>query len=84
MDVILPHQYGFKNVIASMGTAIGENHMAILKKLTKNLVLALDPDSAGEEATLRSVGLENSLGAEITRSPPAGGQRPGRDRHRKS
>ena len=65
MDVILPHQYGFKNVIASMGTAIGENHITILKKLTKNLVLALDPDRAGEEATLRSVGLENSLGAEI-------------------
>ena len=65
MDVILPHQYGYKNVIASMGTAIGENHIAILKKLTRNLVLALDPDSAGEEATLRSVGLENSLGAEI-------------------
>ncbi len=65
MDVILPHQHGYKNIIASMGTAIGENHVAILKKLTKNLVLALDPDSAGEEATLRSVGLENSLGAEI-------------------
>ena len=65
MDVILPHQYGFKNVIASMGTAIGENHVAILKKLTKNLVLALDPDSAGEAAMLRSVGLETSLGAEI-------------------
>jgi DNA primase len=65
MDVILPHQHGFKNVIASMGTAIGENHISILKKLTRNLVLALDPDSAGEEATLRSVGLENSLGAEI-------------------
>ncbi len=65
MDVILPHQYGFKNIVASMGTAIGENHIVILKKLTKNLVLALDPDSAGEEATLRSVGLENSLGSEI-------------------
>jgi DNA primase len=48
-----------------MGTAVGENHITILKKLTKNLVLALDPDAAGQEATLRSVGLENSLGAEI-------------------
>lgn len=65
MDVILPHQYGFKNVIASMGTAIGENHIEILKKMTRNLVLALDPDSAGEAATLRSVGLENVLGAEM-------------------
>jgi DNA primase len=65
MDVILPHQYGFKNVIASMGTAIGESHITILKKMTKNLVLALDPDSAGESAMLRSVGLENTLGAEM-------------------
>jgi len=65
LDVILPHQHGFKNIIASMGTAIGEQHIAILKKLTKNLVLALDPDSAGEAATLRSVGLENALGGEM-------------------
>ncbi|MCL2615631.1 MAG: DNA primase [Dehalococcoidia bacterium] len=65
MDVILPHQYGYKNVIASMGTAIGENHVAILKKLTKNLILALDPDSAGEAATMRSIWLENALGAEM-------------------
>ncbi|MCL2281660.1 MAG: DNA primase [Dehalococcoidia bacterium] len=65
MDVILPHQYGYKNIIASMGTAIGENHVAILKKLTKNLILALDPDSAGEAATMRSIWLENALGAEI-------------------
>jgi DNA primase len=65
MDVILPHQYGNKNVIASMGTALGETHIAILKKMTRNLVLALDPDSAGESATLRSVGLENALGGEM-------------------
>ncbi len=65
LDVILPHQHGFRNVIASMGTAIGDSHIAILKKMTKNLVLALDPDSAGESATLRSVGLENALGGEM-------------------
>lgn len=65
MDVILPHQYGFTNVIASMGTAIGESHARIIKKLTRNLVLALDADSAGEEATLRSVSLENALEGEI-------------------
>jgi DNA primase len=65
MDVIMPHQYGYKNVIASMGTAIGENHIEILKKITKNIILALDSDSAGETATLRSVWLENALGAEM-------------------
>lgn len=65
MDVILPHQYGFTNVIASMGTAIGEYHTQEIRKITHNLVLALDADSAGEEASLRSINLENSLGAEI-------------------
>jgi DNA primase len=65
MDVILPYQYGFTNIVASMGTAIGESHAQIIRKITRNLVLALDADDAGEEATLRSVSLENSFGAEM-------------------
>jgi DNA primase len=65
MDVIIAHQYGFNNVVASMGTAITEKHIAILKKLTKNIALALDPDAAGEEAMLRCVEYENSLNNEI-------------------
>lgn len=55
MDVIICHQYGFGNVVASMGTALTEKHIFSLKKLTKNLVLALDPDTAGEAATLRGL-----------------------------
>jgi len=50
MDVIMAHQYGFNNVVASMGTAITEKHINILKKLTKILRSQLDPDKAGEEA----------------------------------
>ncbi|MDD5288627.1 MAG: DNA primase [Dehalococcoidales bacterium] len=65
MDVIVAHQYGFTNVVASMGTAITEKHIAILKKLTKNIALALDPDVAGEEAMLRCVEYENSLNTEV-------------------
>ena len=65
MDVIMAHQYGFNNVVASMGTAITEKHITILKKLTKNIALALDPDAAGEEAMLRCVEYENSLNNEI-------------------
>jgi DNA primase len=65
MDVIIAHQYGFNNVVASMGTAITEKHINILKKLTKNIALALDPDAAGEEAMLRCVEYENSLNNEI-------------------
>ncbi len=65
MDAITAHQNGFDNVVASMGVAITERQMGIIKRLTKNLVLALDADEAGEEAMLRCVGYENTLGAEM-------------------
>jgi DNA primase len=48
-----------------MGTAITETQVNILKKLSKNLVLALDADAAGEEAMLRTIAYENILNAEI-------------------
>ena len=55
MDVIAAHQHGYANVVASMGTALTENQVAQLKSLATNFVLALDPDTAGQEATLRSL-----------------------------
>ncbi|MFH1382256.1 MAG: DNA primase, partial [Chloroflexota bacterium] len=65
MDVIIAHQYGFHNVVASMGTSITEDQMGHLKRLTRNVTLALDPDAAGEEAMLRCLHYENELEAEI-------------------
>jgi DNA primase len=65
MDVIMAHQCGVTNVVASMGTAITETQVNILKKLSKNLILSLDADAAGEEAMLRTVGYENILNAEM-------------------
>ena len=65
MDVIMAHQYGVTNAVASMGTSITETQINILKKLSKNIILSLDADAAGEEAMLRTVGYENVLGAEI-------------------
>jgi len=65
MDVITAHQHGFSNVVASMGTAVTERQIGSLKRLTKNLVLALDADVAGEEAMLRCVDYENITGSEI-------------------
>lgn len=65
MDVISAYQNGFSNVVASMGTSITEKQMTTLKKLTRNIALALDADTAGEEAMLRGVGYENILGAEV-------------------
>jgi DNA primase len=55
MDVIVAHQYSFNNVVASLGTALTERQVGIIKKLTKSLTLALDADAAGEMATLRGI-----------------------------
>jgi DNA primase len=55
MDAIAAHQYGLGNVVASMGTAITERQVGLLKRYTKNLTLALDADLAGSEATLRGI-----------------------------
>ncbi len=65
MDVIMAHQCGVTNAVASMGTAITETQVNILKKLSHNLILSLDADAAGEEAMLRTVGYENILNAEM-------------------
>ncbi len=76
MDVITAHQHGFNNVVASMGTAITEKQINALKRLTKNMVLALDADAAGEEAMLRCVGYENSLDTEVRVVVLPGGKDP--------
>jgi DNA primase len=54
MDVIAAHEHGYANVVASMGTALTERQVAALKRQTSSIVLALDADSAGSEATIRS------------------------------
>jgi DNA primase len=58
MDVLGSHQAGVMNVVAGMGTALGEAQMRQLKRYTGNITLALDPDAAGDHATLR--GLETA------------------------
>ncbi|KUK70629.1 MAG: DNA primase [Anaerolineae bacterium 49_20] len=58
MDVIGLHQAGFHNAISPMGTALTEDQFTLLKKFSRNIILALDPDAAGKQATLR--GLETA------------------------
>ena len=65
MDVITAHQNSFTNVVASMGTSVTEKQVSTLKRLTKNIALALDADAAGEGAMLRGIGYENTLDAEV-------------------
>jgi len=55
MDVVVPHQEGFTNVVSPMGTALTEAQLHLLKRFSKRIILALDADAAGEKATLRGL-----------------------------
>jgi DNA primase len=48
-DVIVAHQYGFDHAVAVLGTALGENHVRILKRFADRIVLVLDGDEAGQK-----------------------------------
>ena len=52
LDVIAVHQAGFENVVSPMGTALTEEQLRLLKRFSRRIVLALDPDAAGQKAVL--------------------------------
>ncbi|MBE6970377.1 MAG: DNA primase, partial [Ruminococcaceae bacterium] len=61
IDVITLHQAGFDNAVASMGTALTTEQTRLLSRYTKELVLCLDNDEAGQKATQKAISLlENS------------------------
>ena len=70
MDTITAHQNGFTNVVASMGTALTTPQVTQITKLTNKVTMALDADSAGQQATLRS--LESSWNV-LQNNPQANG-----------
>ncbi|MBE0680597.1 MAG: DNA primase [Anaerolineales bacterium] len=55
LDVIALHQAGYENVVSPMGTALTEDQLRLLKRSTRRIVLALDPDVAGQKAVLRGL-----------------------------
>ena len=55
MDVVAAHQFGFENVVACLGTALTEEQLRQLHRYTDNFILALDADTAGQQATLRGL-----------------------------
>jgi DNA primase len=61
LDVIALHQAGFENVVSPMGTALTEDQLRLLKRFSRRIVLALDPDAAGRKAVL--TGLQAARGA---------------------
>lgn len=55
MDVIALHQAGFTNTVSPMGTALGTDQVKLLSRQSRNIVLALDADAAGDSATIRGI-----------------------------
>ncbi len=54
MDAISAQEAGFENTVATMGTALTEEHVNLIARFTRNVVLSFDADSAGMAAALRS------------------------------
>ena len=54
MDAVMAHQHGFRNVVATLGTAVTDRHLRQLARLVDEIVLALDSDEAGEAAARRA------------------------------
>jgi DNA primase len=53
-DVIMCHQYGYRNAVAPLGTALSGKHAKLLGRLTDTFVLLFDGDDAGRKAAIRS------------------------------
>src|SRR5438477_1634633 len=78
-DVIALRQAGFEPVVASMGTALTENQLRELGRLTKRLFLCFDADAAGQDATLRGMELAIARGFEVYVVPLEAGSDPADD-----
>lgn len=74
MDLVLSHQAGVRNTVAVSGTALSDtifskenivNNLGIVRRLSQNIILAFDSDSAGRKAALRSAKIALSIGMDV-------------------
>ena len=82
MDLVLSHQAGFKNTVATSGTALADStisrenvvsNLGLVRRLSSNIVLAFDGDKAGFNASLRAGRIALSLGMDVkVANMPAG------------
>jgi DNA primase len=65
MDLVMMHQIGITNTVASSGTALSVEHLTKLRRLSSRIIMAYDGDSAGFLASDRSAKLALSLGMDL-------------------
>ncbi len=66
MDVISSHQAGVREAVATSGTAMTDNHLKMLSRLTEDVRLAFDGDAAGVKATERAIMMAGDLGLNLS------------------
>ncbi len=79
MDAATAHQHGYRNVVATLGTAVTDRHLRLLRRHVDEIVLALDADAAGQAATWRALqqadeSLRDGLKPVVGQSRPAPGR----------
>lgn len=65
IDVIMLHQYGFNNAVATLGTAFTEGHALQLRRINKNITVCYDGDDAGKKATMKAADILYNNGFKI-------------------
>jgi DNA primase len=65
MDLIMSHQAGFTNVVASSGTALTPEHLKLLKRISSRIIMSFDSDNAGAKAAERGWVLALAGGMEV-------------------
>ena len=85
MDLVMSHQAGIKNTVASSGTALSEettnstgiiSNLGLVRRLSPNVIIAFDSDSAGRKAALRASGIALSLAMDVKIADIVGGKDP--------
>jgi DNA primase len=65
MDIIMSHQAGFTNTVASSGTALTAEHLKLLKRISNRIIMSFDSDNAGAKAAERGWALALASGMEV-------------------
>ena len=65
IDVVTLHQYGFDNAVASLGTSLTEEQVALLSRYTEQVILTYDADEAGQRAAQRAIPMLEKAGLRV-------------------